>query len=64
MIHTFGIEIETSGASIPEIKRAFANAEIRGCDVKPDGTPRVDAEIVLPPLAPFLLIISKRFVVY
>ena len=52
MIHTFGIEIETSGASIPEIKRAFANAEIRGCDVKPDGTPRVDAEIVLPPLAP------------
>ena len=34
MIHTFGIEIETSGASIPEIKRAFANAEIRGCDVK------------------------------
>jgi hypothetical protein len=51
MIHTFGIEIETSGASIPEIKRAFANAEINGCDVKPDGTPRVDAEIVLPPLA-------------
>ncbi len=52
MTYTFGIEIETSGASIAAIKSALNNAEIRGCDVKPDGTPGVDAEIVLPPLAP------------
>jgi len=52
MTYTFGIEIETSGANIAIIKNAFDRAEIRGCDVKPDGTPRVDAEIVLPPLAP------------
>jgi len=51
MTYTFGIEIETSGANIPTIERALERAEIRGCDVKPDGTPRVDAEIVLPPLA-------------
>lgn len=51
MTYTFGIEIETSGASIGRIKQGLNNAEIRGCDVKPDGTPRVDAEIVLPPLA-------------
>ena len=52
MIYTFGIEIETYGASIPVVSNALNNANIRGCDVKPDGTPRVDAEIVLPPLAP------------
>ncbi len=52
MTNTFGIEIEISGASISTIKSALNNAEIRGCDVKPDGTPGVDAEIVLPPLAP------------
>lgn len=51
MTCTFGIEIELSGASISIIKSAFNDAEIRGCDVKPDGTPGVDAEIVLPPLA-------------
>tara|TARA_R100000951_G_scaffold16512_3_gene13024 strand:+ start:4402 stop:5475 length:1074 start_codon:yes stop_codon:yes gene_type:complete len=51
MAYTFGIEIETSGASIAAIKRELNRAEIRGCDVKPDGTPSVDAEIVLPPLA-------------
>jgi len=51
MTYTFGIEIETSGASLMAIKSAFNDAEIRGCDVKPDGTPGVDAEIVLPPLA-------------
>ena len=43
MTYTFGIEIETSGANIPTIERALNRAEIRGCDVKPDGTPRVDA---------------------
>ena len=51
MTYTFGIEIETSGASIPSIKNAFSASEIRGCTVVPDGTPSVDAEIVLPPLA-------------
>jgi len=51
-ILTFGLEIETYGASIPVVSNALNNANIRGCDVKPDGTPRVDAEIVLPPLAP------------
>jgi hypothetical protein len=49
---TSGIEIETHGASIAIIKNALSNAGILGCDVKPDGTPGVDAEIVLPPLAP------------
>ena len=52
MTYTFGIEIETCGASISRIQRAFIDAGILGCDIKPDGTPRVDAEIVLPPLAP------------
>ena len=52
MTNTFGIEIEISGASINSIESALDAAEIRGCDVKPDGTPGVDAEIVLPPLAP------------
>ena len=52
MANTFGIEIETSGAGISTIKSALNDAEIRGCEVKPDGTPGVDAEIVLPPLAP------------
>ena len=51
MTYTFGIEIETSGATIAAIKRELNRAEIRGCEVKPDGTPNVDAEIVLPPLA-------------
>ena len=51
MTHTFGIEIETHGASIPAVTRALREAGIRGCEVKPDGTPTVDAEIVLPPLA-------------
>jgi len=49
---TFGIEIETSGQSITEIKNALRHNEINGCIVKPDGTPNVDCEIVLPPLAP------------
>jgi hypothetical protein len=51
MTHTFGIEIETHGASIPAVKAALSSRGIRGCEVKPDGTPGVDAEIVLPPLA-------------
>ena len=51
MTHTFGIEIETCGESIATIRTALTNAGIRGCQVKPDGTPSVDAEIVLPPLA-------------
>jgi len=50
---TQGIEIETSGVSVSVIKRAFENENIKGCDVKPDGTPNVDAEIVLPPLCLF-----------
>ncbi len=48
---TFGIEIETSGQSITEIKNALRHNEINGCIVKPDGTPNVDCEIVLPPLS-------------
>jgi len=51
MTYTFGVEIETCGASIPAITRAFRIAEILGCTIVPDGTPSVDAEIVLPPLA-------------
>tara|TARA_Y100000114_G_scaffold153038_1_gene172302 strand:- start:190 stop:1317 length:1128 start_codon:yes stop_codon:yes gene_type:complete len=48
-----GIEIETSGVSQSVIKVAFEDAGIKGCIVKPDGTPNVDAEIVLPPLCFF-----------
>jgi len=48
-----GIEIETSGVSVSVIKRAFENENIKGCDVKIDHTPNVDAEIALPPLCLF-----------
>jgi len=51
MTYAFGIEIETSGAMIADIKSALRARGVRGCEVKPDGTPAVDAEIVLPPLA-------------
>ena len=50
MTYTFGIEIETASVSIPRISNALDRAGIIGCQVKPDGTPNVDAEIVLPPL--------------
>lgn len=52
MTYSFGIEIETCGVPIHTIQRALTDADIRGCQVKPDGTPSVDAEIVLPVLAP------------
>jgi len=45
---TFSGEIETCGVSIPVIKQAFRANGILGCKVVPDGTPTVDAEIVLP----------------
>ena len=45
-----GIEIEIAGQSISTIKLALENAGIKGCTVIHDGTPSVDAEIVLPPL--------------
>jgi len=48
--HTGGIEIETYGVSETRIRNAIDRAGIRGCKVVPDGTPNVDAEIVLPPL--------------
>lgn len=48
-----GIEIETSGVSVGRIKDAFDQAGIKGCDVKVDHTPSVDAEIALPPLCLF-----------
>jgi hypothetical protein len=48
MAYTFGIEIETSGVSIPAVKMEFAARGILGCKVVPDGTPSVDAEIVTP----------------
>ena len=47
-----GIEIETHGVSVPTVQRAFEDNGIKGCQVKPDGTPSVDAEIVLPPIVP------------
>ena len=50
---TQGIEIETAGVSIAQIKTAFENASIKGASVVHDGTPSVDAEIVLPPLCLF-----------
>ena len=50
MTHTFGIEIETAGRSVSEVNAALRADGLRGFVVKPDGTPSVDAEIVLPPL--------------
>tara|TARA_B100000683_G_C12456692_1_gene542369 strand:+ start:453 stop:1580 length:1128 start_codon:yes stop_codon:yes gene_type:complete len=50
---TQGIEIETAGVSIAQIKTAFENASIKGASVVHDGTPSVDAEIILPPLCLF-----------
>jgi len=51
MTYTFGIEIETTGVSISRVENALDRAGVRGCKVVPDGTPTVDAEIVLPPMA-------------
>lgn len=48
-----GIEIETTGVAVGRIQTAFEQANIRGCDVKIDHTPNVDAEIALPPLCLF-----------
>ncbi len=50
MTYTFGIEIETAGVSINRVENALDRAGVRGCKVVPDGTPNVDAEIILPPL--------------
>ena len=50
MTYTVGIEMETKGVSITRIRNAIDRAGIPGVSVKPDGTPGVDAEIVLPPL--------------
>ncbi|MGB0298859.1 MAG: amidoligase family protein, partial [Paracoccaceae bacterium] len=43
--------METSGLAIRSAKRELDNAGIQGVECKPDGTPNVDCEIVLPPLA-------------
>ena len=51
MTHAFGIELETCGASIRDVEAQLQRDGILGAQVKPDGTPGVDAEIVLPPLA-------------
>jgi hypothetical protein len=50
MTLTFGIEIETYRNSVSIVQSALHNNGIKGCLVKPDGTPSVDAEIVLPPI--------------
>ena len=51
MTLTFGIEIETCRNSVSIVQSALHNNGIKGCLVKPDGKPNVDAEIVLPPIA-------------
>jgi len=51
MTLTFGIEIETCRNSVGTVQSALNDNGIKGCLVKPDGTPSVDAEIVLPPIA-------------
>ena len=48
-----GIEIETAGVPMSNIETAFQDAGIKGASVVHDGTPSVDAEIVLPPLCLF-----------
>ena len=50
MTYTVGLEMETHGVAITRVQNAIDRAGIRGVTVKPDGTPNVDAEIVLPPL--------------
>jgi hypothetical protein len=50
MTHAFGIEIETAGRPVQPVIDALRANGLRGFVVKPDGTPSVDAEIVLPPL--------------
>ena len=52
MTNTFGIEVEFADLSISRATAALNDAGIRGCTVVPDGTPGVDGEVVLPPLAP------------
>jgi len=47
----FGIELELSRPSIAAVQAEFARRGIEGCEVKPDATPGVTAEVVLPPLA-------------
>jgi len=51
-MRTFGLEVETYGRNKELVNRALIDNDIKGCIVKPDGTPNVDCEIVLPPLAP------------
>ena len=51
MTLTYGIEIETCRNSVSTVQSALNDNGIKGCLVKPDGTPSVDAEIVLPPIA-------------
>jgi len=48
MDYTFGVEIETSGVSISQVKTEFTRRGIIGCKVVLDQTPTVDAEIVTP----------------
>jgi len=45
-----GIEIETAGVSVSRTAQGLNDHGIRGCRVVPDGSPNVDAEIVLPPI--------------
>ena len=51
MTHSIGIEIETCNKSVDVVRRALRDANIKGWKVTPDGTPRVDAEIISPVLA-------------
>ena len=51
MLHSIGIEMETSGLSIRAAQRAMEDNGVKGIECKPDGTPSVDCEIVLPPIA-------------
>ena len=60
MALTFGIEKETTGVSVGTVQRALNDNGIKGCLVKPDGTPSVDAEIVLPPIA--LCQVGKEYI--
>jgi len=51
-MRTFGLEVEIYGKNPVDVKTALRDNDIKGCIVKLDGTPNVDCEIVLPPLAP------------
>lgn len=60
MTLTFGIEIETCNVDYPVVKRELDRLGVKGFLSKYDGTPAVDAEIVLAPIT--LCAVGKEYI--